>query len=115
MLKQRHRQEAFDTELAVSEEARIREDERRRVLAELARDDHDGHDAHDDHDVDWRTAPPPFGEARVDDPADVTTVGRATPGAERSPSLGRPRRSLGSGPARRRRGAGRSHGHGAGW
>ncbi len=40
MLKQRHRDDAFDTELSVAAEERIREDERRRVLAELANDRH---------------------------------------------------------------------------
>jgi hypothetical protein len=65
MLKQRHRQEAFDTELSVADEARIREDERRRVLAELASDDHD---------ADWRNAPPPVGETRVEDPSDVPSA-----------------------------------------
>jgi hypothetical protein len=70
MLKQRHRDDAFDTELSVAAEERIREDERRRVLAELANDRHpDDHGmSGSDDEADWRTAPPPFGAARVDDP-----------------------------------------------
>ena len=70
MLKQRHRDDAFDTELSVAAEERIREDERRRVLAELANDRHaDDHGmSGSDDEPDWRTAPPPFGAARVDDP-----------------------------------------------
>jgi hypothetical protein len=72
MLKQRHRHDELTDEHPVVDEAGIRADERRRVLAELA--ERDGR--HDDHAVDWRDAPPPFGEARVDDPADtaVTTA-----------------------------------------
>ena len=56
MLKQRHRTEEFDTEMSVAEEERIRADERRRVLAELAADG----DA-PSTEIDWGTAPPPFG------------------------------------------------------
>lgn len=87
MLKQRHRDEAFDTELAVAAEERIREDERRRVLAELAHDRHD--DDHgmrpSDDEPDWRTAPPPFAEARVDDPGQTAPTGASS-------STGDPRR-----------------------
>ena len=55
--------------MAVAEEERIRADERRRVLAELAHDE-------ESSDIDWRTAPPPFGEAPAEDASGVTQVGR---------------------------------------
>jgi hypothetical protein len=75
MLKHRQRDDAFDTELSVAEEERVRADERRRVLAELADDqqastDHQRDQDHDG-DVDWRSAPPPFGEERVAGPDDA--------------------------------------------
>ena len=69
MLEQRHRDEAFDTAVSVAEEERIRADERRRVLAELADDEKSS-------DIDWRTAPPPFGEAPVDDASGTTHEAR---------------------------------------
>jgi len=58
MLKLKHRREATDQPLTAADEARIRADERRRVLAER--------DAPAD---DWRTTPPPPTEPRVADPS----------------------------------------------
>jgi len=73
MLKLKHRHPDADTGLSVTEEERIREDERRRVLAELAAADssaaareerRDGDEVGDD--ADWRHAPPPAGETPSD-------------------------------------------------
>jgi hypothetical protein len=80
MLKQRRQQEALDTEISVDHEQRIREDERRRVLAELAGGP-DG-DATSHEDADWRTAPPPVGETPVADPRDVDVDARSQPTVE---------------------------------
>ena len=62
MLKHQRADET-DTELSAEAEDRIREDERRRVLAELA------DDRHPVDEPDWRDAPPPFADDRVDDRA----------------------------------------------
>src|SRR5829696_6447247 len=69
MLEQRRQQGAVDAAIAPEHEQRIREDERRRVLAELAGRTGAADEHHDD--ADWRTAPAPVGETPVADPRDV--------------------------------------------
>jgi hypothetical protein len=66
MLKMKHREEASSPD---TDEQRIREDERRRVIEEMR-----GKDRGATADDDWRTTPPPFDEPRFDGPRD----GRAT-------------------------------------
>jgi hypothetical protein len=61
MLKMKHRAEATDME------ERIREDERRRVMAEMRGNDSAGSTTADD---DWLTTPPATDEPRFDDPRD---------------------------------------------
>jgi hypothetical protein len=79
MLNRRHPDEASDTGRSVDDEERIRDDERRRVLAELADTGSDDDNSDDRRpagdDADWRTSPPPADESPVD--PSIATVGPA--------------------------------------
>lgn len=80
MLKRPHPDDESDPGLSVADEERIREDERRRVLAEVAdtgSDDAvaDRPSSAADDDADWRTAAPPVGEDPMD--PSVATIGPA--------------------------------------
>jgi hypothetical protein len=81
MLEQRRDDASSERDLSVAAEEAIREDERRKVLAELAQDHHP-----DDHglqgDADWRDAPPPVGEEPVIDPGGATRGDAATAPAD---------------------------------
>ena len=74
----------FETELSVADEERIRADERRRVLAEI------GRRRRRSRRIDWRTAPPPFGAARVRRSAATPTRREPAPTIPRgtSPTIG---------------------------